>query len=122
MTDALPAVDLDAIVNLAEFEPIARQRMTGPAYDYVAGGAGDEVTLHESVEAWRRFRFVPRVLRDVRTVDVGGRFLGRDTSLPVAARLSCHQMKLSCCHSAFLPTRISVRMGLLFASVIHIAM
>ena len=46
--------------------------MTGPAFDYVAGGAWDEITLAESVEAWRRYRFVPRVLRDVRTIDVCG--------------------------------------------------
>ena len=40
------------------------ERMAGPAFDYVAGGAWDEITLAESVEAWRRHRFVPRVLRD----------------------------------------------------------
>ena len=70
MTDVLPEVDLDAIVNLADFEPIARERMAGPAYGYVAGGAWDEITLRESVEAWRRFRFVPRVLVDVSDIDV----------------------------------------------------
>jgi 4-hydroxymandelate oxidase len=77
-------VDLSNIVNLAEFEPLAVERMAAPAYGYVAGGAGDEITLRESVEAWRRFRFVPRVLRDVSTVDVSGRFLGRKAALPVA--------------------------------------
>ena len=29
------------------------ERMDGPAFDYVAGGAWDEITLAESVEAWR---------------------------------------------------------------------
>lgn len=76
--------DLAGIVNLADFEPIARARMADPAYDYVAGGAWDEITLAESVDAWRRLRFVPRVLRDLRTVDVSGRFLGRPASLPIA--------------------------------------
>lgn len=84
MTDLLPAIDLDGIVNLADFEPIARDRMLGPAYDYVAGGAWDEVTLRESVEAWRAFRFVPRVLRDLRTIDPSGSFLGRPSALPIA--------------------------------------
>ncbi|MCI0344232.1 MAG: alpha-hydroxy-acid oxidizing protein, partial [Chloroflexi bacterium] len=55
-----------------------------PAYDYVAGGAWDEVTLAESVEAWRRYRFVPRVLRELRSIDVTGSFLGRRSTLPIA--------------------------------------
>src|SRR5437867_8280641 len=84
MTDRLPAIDLDGVVNLADFEPHARERMLGPAYDYVAGGAWDEITLRESVEAWRAYRFVPRVLRDLRMVDLSGTFLGRRFPLPIA--------------------------------------
>ena len=84
MTDVLAPAELAHIVNLTEFEPVAIERMTGPAYDYVAGGAWDEVTLAESVEAWRRYRFVPRVLRDVTTIDLSGSFLGRPTALPIA--------------------------------------
>jgi 4-hydroxymandelate oxidase len=84
MTDVLPAIDLDSIVNLADFEPFARERMLGPAYDYVAGGAWDEITLRESVEAWQQYRFVPRVLRDLRTIDPSGTFLGRQFPLPIA--------------------------------------
>jgi 4-hydroxymandelate oxidase len=84
MTDLLAPADLARVVNLADFEPLARERMAEPAFDYVAGGAWDEITLAESVEAWRRYRFVPRVLRDVRTIDVAGTFLGRPSALPIA--------------------------------------
>jgi len=84
MTDLLPAVDLDAIVGLADFEPLARERMLGPAYDYVAGGAWDEITLRESIEAWQAYRFVPRVLTDLRSIDLSGAFLGRASALPIA--------------------------------------
>jgi 4-hydroxymandelate oxidase len=84
MTETLAAADLARIVNLADFEPLARERMSGPAFDYVAGGAWDEITLRESVEAWRRYRFVPRVLRDIASIDVAGSFLGRRSTLPVA--------------------------------------
>jgi 4-hydroxymandelate oxidase len=84
MTELLSSSDLDSVVNLAGFEQLARERMPGPAFDYVAGGAWDEITLDENVEAWRRHRFVPRVLRDLRTIDVGGRFLGRSSALPIA--------------------------------------
>ena len=84
MTDLLAPADLERIVNLEGFEPFAVERMAGPAYDYVAGGAWDEITLAESVEAWRRYRFVPRVLRDVRSIDIHGSFFGRASAVPVA--------------------------------------
>ena len=84
MAEPPAPADLAGVVNLNDFEPLARERMDGPAFDYVAGGAWDEITLAESVEAWRRHRFVPRVLRDIRSIDVGGSFLGRQSSLPVA--------------------------------------
>lgn len=77
-------VNLSNVVNLADFEPLAIERMTAPAYGYVAGGAWDEISLRESVEAWQRFRFIPRVLRDVSSVDVSGSFLGRRATLPIA--------------------------------------
>jgi 4-hydroxymandelate oxidase len=84
MTGSLPSADLGGVVNLLDLEALARERMAGPAFDYVAGGAWDELSLAESVDAWRRFRFVPRVLRDIRTLDLGGHFLGRPSSLPIA--------------------------------------
>jgi 4-hydroxymandelate oxidase len=84
MTDLDPGVDLARIVSLADFEPLARERMLGPNWDYVAGGAWDEITLAGNVEAWRRFRFIPRVLTDVRNVDLAGAFLGRPAALPIA--------------------------------------
>lgn len=83
MTD-IASAGLAPIIRLADFEPIARARMAGPAFDYVAGGSWDEVTLAENETAWQRFRFVPRVLHDVRIVDPRGSFLGRAASIPVA--------------------------------------
>lgn len=84
MTADPPPAGLASVVSLDDFEPLARGRMAGPAFDYVAGGAWDEVTLEESVTSWQRFRFVPRVLRDVRTVDLTGSFLGMPARLPIA--------------------------------------
>jgi 4-hydroxymandelate oxidase len=84
VTDVLAPAELNRIVNLADFEPFAIERMTGPAFDYVAGGSWDEVTLRESVDAWRRYRFVPRVLRELRTIDASGSFFGRWSALPIA--------------------------------------
>jgi 4-hydroxymandelate oxidase len=82
--DKLGMDELAGVVSLADFESLARQRMPGPAFDYVAGGSWDEISLRESVEAWQRLRFVPRVLRAISSIDVSGTFLGRRSGLPVA--------------------------------------
>jgi 4-hydroxymandelate oxidase len=84
MPALLSPTELDRIFSLDELEPLARERMDPAGFDYVAGGAWDEMTLRESVEAWRRRRFIPRVLTDVRSVATTGSFLGRDATIPVA--------------------------------------
>jgi 4-hydroxymandelate oxidase len=78
-------------VNLAEFEAIARARMHPGAFDYVAGGAWDEVSLAENEAAWRRHPFRPRVLVDVGTVEPGTTLLGAPVAFPVAvAPMAAH--------------------------------
>lgn len=77
-------MDLASIVNLAEFEPLARNAMDAAAFDYVAGGAWDEITLAENEAAWRRRRLRPRVLVDVSALDPSTTMLGTPTALPVA--------------------------------------
>ncbi|HKB28663.1 MAG TPA: alpha-hydroxy acid oxidase [Candidatus Limnocylindrales bacterium] len=77
------AGDLASVVNLLDFERLARTRMEPAAFEFVAGGAGDETSLAEALEAWRRYRFVPRVLVDVRRIDLRGRFLEREATLPI---------------------------------------
>ena len=84
MAPRLGPEELATIVNLHEFEALARERMTGPNFDYVAGGSWDEITLAENDAAWRAFRFAPRVLTDIRSVDVSGSFLGVRSALPIA--------------------------------------
>ncbi len=73
-----------AAVSLAELEAIARERMHPGAFDYVAGGAWDEVSLAENEAAWRRYRLRPRVLVDVSSIEPGTTLLGAPAAFPVA--------------------------------------
>ncbi len=70
-------------MDLAALEDEARSLLPGPTYDYLAGGAGDERTLTDSVAAWDRVRLRPRVLRDVGTVDMTTALLGTPVTSPV---------------------------------------
>jgi 4-hydroxymandelate oxidase len=82
VTDVAP--DLRAVHRLADFEPLARLAMDPGAFDYVAGGAWDEITLADNEAAWRRRRLRPRVLVDVSRIDLSTTFLGAPISMPVA--------------------------------------
>jgi 4-hydroxymandelate oxidase len=75
---------LARVIRLADFEPLARAVMEPAAWDYVAGGAWDEITLVDNDAAWRRRRFRPRVLVDVTTVDPSTILLGKPSAIPVA--------------------------------------
>jgi len=52
-------------VSLAELERLAVEAMEPKAANYVGAGAGSEDTIRANVEAFRRHRIVPRMLRDV---------------------------------------------------------
>jgi 4-hydroxymandelate oxidase len=60
-------------VNIAELERRARELLAPEAYDYYAGGSGQERTLRASEQAWHRYWLAPRVLRDVSAVDTSVR-------------------------------------------------
>ncbi|HUY52148.1 MAG TPA: alpha-hydroxy-acid oxidizing protein [Streptosporangiaceae bacterium] len=55
--------------DVSELERLARGLLRPEVYDYYAGGSGREATLRANRKAWRRVRFLPRVLRDVSAVD-----------------------------------------------------
>jgi lactate 2-monooxygenase len=54
------------------------------AADYVFGGAGTEDTMRANEEAFRRWRIVPRTLRDVSERDLAVSVLNTDMPAPVA--------------------------------------
>jgi isopentenyl diphosphate isomerase/L-lactate dehydrogenase-like FMN-dependent dehydrogenase len=66
-----------------ELEDQARSVLPPEAYIYVAGGAGGEDTVRANREAFRRWRIVPRMLRDVSRRDLGVELLGRSLPAPV---------------------------------------
>jgi len=70
-------------ITVEEAERLAAERLEPGVLGYFAGGAGDEETLRESREAWRRWRLVPRVLTDVSAVTTRCELLGGPVSAPI---------------------------------------
>jgi L-lactate dehydrogenase (cytochrome) len=78
---------LDAIINIYDFEAVARQEMLGAGkkegWDYYSSGADDEMSMRENHSAFHRLWLRPRVLVNVRDVDTTTTILGHTSSMPV---------------------------------------
>jgi isopentenyl diphosphate isomerase/L-lactate dehydrogenase-like FMN-dependent dehydrogenase len=73
----------DHPINVADYERLAAERLEAGVHGYFAGGAGDELTLRDNVEAFRRWRLRPRTLVDVSNVSTAVTVLGSELSMPV---------------------------------------
>ncbi|KAJ7126375.1 FMN-dependent dehydrogenase-domain-containing protein [Mycena crocata] len=74
---------LDEILNLHDFENIAKQVLPEKAWAYYSSAADDEITHRENHAAYHRIWFRPRILRDVTKVDWSTTILGHKSSMPV---------------------------------------
>ena len=70
-------------LNVWDYERLAAERLEPGAHGYYAGGAGDELTLRDNVEAYRRWQLRPRVLVDVETCTTATTVLGHEVSMPL---------------------------------------
>ena len=70
-------------LNVGDYECAAREVLDDGPYSYVAGGAADERTLRDNVEAFARWRLRPRVLVDVSAVTTTATVLGTEIAMPV---------------------------------------
>ncbi|XP_075650629.1 peroxisomal (S)-2-hydroxyacid oxidase GLO3-like isoform X4 [Castanea sativa] len=70
-------------VNLNEFQELAREALPKMYYDFYAGGAEDQYTLEENMEAFRRIMIQPRILVDVSRIDLSTNVLGYNISAPI---------------------------------------
>jgi 4-hydroxymandelate oxidase len=78
-------------IALADYEADAAGCLPAPAHAYIAGGAGDELTLAANVAAWRARELLPRVLRRVGERDPSVEVLGRSWPHPLAVAPTAFQ-------------------------------
>lgn len=62
--------------NFHDFRRLAERRLPGPIFNYIDGGADDEVTLRRNTEAFESVDLVPNVLRGVTDVDLSTEIMG----------------------------------------------
>jgi 4-hydroxymandelate oxidase len=79
------------VVCLADYEPLARERMTPNAWAYASGGGADEITLRANRDAFDRLRLANRVLRDFSGAHTRLSLLGETLDYPVLLAPTAHQ-------------------------------
>ncbi len=70
-------------LNIADLRAIARRRVPRFAFEYVEGGAEDEVTLRNNREAFARWRLLPGTLVDTTARHLRATLFGRPMDAPL---------------------------------------
>ena len=71
------------VVNVQDFRSLARRRLPKVVFDYLDGGAEDEITLRENRRAFEDVTFRPRHAVAFAECDLRTRVLGCDLALPM---------------------------------------
>jgi L-lactate dehydrogenase (cytochrome) len=74
---------LRKVANVEDLRKLAKRRLPIGVFDYIDGGAEDEITLRKNVEAYRKVSFKPRVLRDMANIDTSTSLFGRKLAFPL---------------------------------------
>jgi 4-hydroxymandelate oxidase len=96
----------DIPVSVDDYERLARAKMDPSAFDYYAGGSGQERTLGANRSAFDAIQFRPRVLVDVSHIDLATTVLGQQISFPVMLaptafnRLACDDGEMAAARAA----------------------
>jgi len=74
---------LEDLVNIWDFEKLAQTKLDPVAWDYMAEGSEDEITLRDNRAAFNRILLRPRWLTDVHKIDVSTTLLGKPLEFPI---------------------------------------
>jgi 4-hydroxymandelate oxidase len=82
-----------ALLNLDDYEQAARAKIAAVNWEYIEGGAADEVTVRWNRDAYRGIKLLPRQLNDVSKLDTRVRLLGHELPHPILlAPTACHML------------------------------
>merc|ERR1719428_877955 len=75
--------DISMMVNVWDFEVVAKTKVTKEAWAYLMSGADDEIGFRENHAAFHRVMLKPKVLVDVDNIDMTSTILGTKVSIPL---------------------------------------
>jgi (S)-mandelate dehydrogenase len=76
-------MDYRRAITIEDLRRIARRRLPNFSFEYVEGGAEDEVTLRRNRDVFERFGWLPRALVGAGPPDLATELFGKPVSMPV---------------------------------------
>jgi 4-hydroxymandelate oxidase len=70
-------------INIFEYEALAKERLPQAEYDFIAGGATDEITLRRTRAVFDAIMLRPRMLVDISQPDLSTTVLGHPVAFPI---------------------------------------
>src|ERR1700737_1943537 len=70
------------VVNINDLLDLAKRRLPKAVFDYLDGGAEDEVTLRQNCEAFKQVTFRPKQAVSVGDCELNTQVLGADLAFP----------------------------------------
>ena len=81
--DQAPSASLGSLLSLDDVEAQAQKVLTPAVYDFIAGGAADELTIKWNREKYRDIRLRQHVLEDLSKLDCSTTLLGQTLRAPI---------------------------------------
>lgn len=74
---------LERANNIADLRRLARRSLPAPIFDYIDGGADDEMSLQRNMSAYREYELIPDVLTDVSSIRTATTLFGEPLAWPL---------------------------------------
>ncbi|XP_005389134.1 PREDICTED: hydroxyacid oxidase 2 isoform X1 [Chinchilla lanigera] len=78
-----------SLVCLTDFQILAQQKLAKTTWDFIEGGADEEITRDDNITAFKRICLRPRYLRGVSEVDTRTTVQGEEISAPIGIAPTC---------------------------------
>ena len=69
--------------SIADLRLLAKKRLPQTVFEFIDGGAEDEITLRDNRAAFERIKITPRILNDVSAPDTSTSLLGKEAKAPI---------------------------------------
>jgi L-lactate dehydrogenase (cytochrome) len=68
--------------NIADLRKLAKRKLPWPIFNYMDGGADDEISLRRNTSAFDDYELLPTQLNDISHIDLKTTVLGQDIDWP----------------------------------------
>jgi len=69
--------------NVEDFRKLAKKKLPSPIFNYIDGGADDEITLKRNTESFNKCDLIPNVLTGANNIDLSTTVLGQKINFPL---------------------------------------